>query len=52
LKSLQILESSNDGITGGVKGSHPIWGYYKMFSYPAWAVKFFIDALLEEESVG
>jgi len=52
MKSLQILESSNGGIVGGVKGSHPIWGYYKMFSYPAWAVKFFIDALLEEESVG
>lgn len=49
LKSLQVLESPNFGIAGGIKGSHPIWGMYRTFGYPAWAAKFFIDALIAEE---
>lgn len=51
LKSLQNLTSSNGGIRGGIKGSHPIWGEYASFRYPSWAVKFFIDALLLEEEI-
>jgi hypothetical protein len=35
-----------DGIRGGIKGSHPIWGSYEPFRYPNWAAKFFVDALL------
>ena len=35
-----------DGIRGGIKGSHPIWGGYDPFRYPNWAAKFFVDALL------
>lgn len=50
LKSLQILGSDN-AISGGIKGSNPIWGFYKMFSYPAWATKFFVDALLLEDEI-
>lgn len=49
LKSLQVLDSPNAGIRGGIKGSHPIWGLYRTFGYPAWAAKFFIDALIAEE---
>lgn len=49
LKSLQILDSSSSGIKGGIKGSHPIWGLYRSLGYPAWAAKFFIDALIAEE---
>lgn len=47
LKSIQDLTSSNNGIRGGIKGSHPIWGKYDPFFYPNWATKFFVDALLE-----
>ncbi len=49
LKALQVLKSRNAGISGGIKGSHPIWGLYRSFGYPAWAAKFFIDALIAEE---
>ncbi|MFC1962421.1 hypothetical protein ACFLWB_00225 [Chloroflexota bacterium] len=51
LKLLQCLTSPENGIRGGIKGSHPIWGNYLSFRYPSWAVKFFIDALLLEESI-
>lgn len=51
LKSSQVLDSSEVGIRGGIKGSQPIWGLYRTFGYPCWAVKFFIDALLLEEKV-
>lgn len=49
LKSTQNLTSSNPGIKGGIKGSHPIHGLYITFQYPNWAAKFFIDALIAEE---
>jgi hypothetical protein len=36
------------GITGGVSGSHPIWGRYQPLRYISWGNKFFADALLLE----
>lgn len=51
VKSTQDLRSRNPGIRGGVKGSHPIWGRYIRFSYPNWAAKFFVDALMLEDEV-
>jgi hypothetical protein len=33
-------------IRGGMAGSYPIWGAYERFCYPAWAAKFFADALM------
>ena len=39
-------ENINDGISGGIKGSHPVWGGYDPFRYPNWAAKFFADSLL------
>jgi uncharacterized protein YyaL (SSP411 family) len=42
------LRSSNPGIHGGVKGSHPIWGAYMTWRLPSWAVKFTLDALFQE----
>ena len=36
---------------GGIQGSHPIHGGCAPFSYLSWAAKFFIDAILLEESV-
>jgi uncharacterized protein YyaL (SSP411 family) len=48
LKRTQSLRSSNPGIRGGVKGSHPTWGRYHRASYVCWGAKFFADALLAE----
>lgn len=33
-------------IRGGMAGSYPIWGAYERFCYPAWAAKFFADAVM------
>lgn len=51
VKSTQNLTSANPGIRGGIKGSHPVWGKYMRYSYPNWAAKFFIDALLLQEEI-
>jgi hypothetical protein len=57
-RSLDYVTSHHDvhardpDIRGGVKGSHPLWGSYAGFSYPNWAAKFFIDALLLQEEAG
>ncbi|MDJ0899159.1 MAG: hypothetical protein QNJ55_10140 [Xenococcus sp. MO_188.B8] len=44
--SCQDILTSDLNIRGGIKGSQPIWGKYTRLSYPNWATKFFIDALL------
>lgn len=51
LKATQNICTYNRAIRGGIKGSHPIYGEYLAFSFPNWATKFFIDALLLEETV-
>jgi len=33
-------------IRGGIAGSYPLWGAYERFCYPAWAAKFFADAII------
>lgn len=43
------LHSSNQGVKGGVKGSHPIWGHYMPSRFPNWAAKFALDAFFQEE---
>ena len=48
LKSIHDCASTNPHVRGAVKGSHPIWGRYLFGSYPNWAAKFFMDALLME----
>ncbi len=42
----QDLTTQNPDLRGAIKGSHPIWGRYAPLSYPNWATKFFIDAVL------
>jgi hypothetical protein len=42
----QDTETNDRDVRGAIKGSHPIWGRYAPFTYPNWATKFFIDALL------
>jgi uncharacterized protein YyaL (SSP411 family) len=51
LKKTQNVEAKNQGVRGGIKGSHPIHGGYMPYSYPNWATKFFLDALILEEAV-
>ena len=50
MKTMQNLESSDPGIRGGIPGAFPIYGWYAPFSFPNWAAKFFIDALMLEEN--
>ncbi len=42
----QAVDGAGPDIRGGVKGSQPIWGGYAPFTYPSWAAKFLVDALL------
>jgi hypothetical protein len=42
----QDLATADANIHGAVKGSQPVWGAYSPFTYPNWATKFLIDALL------
>jgi len=49
VKSVQNLNSKNPGVRGGIKGAHPIYGWYAPFCYINWAAKFFIDALMLED---
>jgi DUF1680 family protein len=51
VKSTQNLKTRHPGICGGVKGSHPISGFYMQYSYPNWAAKFLADSLMLEESL-
>jgi hypothetical protein len=42
----QDLATPNLALRGAIKGSQPIWGRYAPLSYPNWATKFFLDAIL------
>ncbi len=46
VRSRQDIHTGNSDIRGGIKGSHPIWQKYAPFSFPNWAAKFFVDAML------
>ena len=46
----QNLRTRNPSVRGAIAGSWPIYGHYQRFTYPNWAAKFFIDALLALES--
>jgi uncharacterized protein YyaL (SSP411 family) len=49
LRQTQDLTSKVNGIRGGIRSCDPIYrGYIKLF-YSNWAVKFFIDLLLQQE---
>lgn len=51
LKTRQQLRLRDEQIYGAIPGSWPIWGKYIHFTYPNWAPKFFIDALIVEETI-
>lgn len=42
----QDIETTNPNVQGAIAGSYPLWGRYAPLSYPNWAAKFFIDAML------
>ncbi len=44
--SCQDIRTSNLNVKGAIKGSQPVWGRYSRLTFPSWAAKFFIDALL------
>ena len=48
MKTVQILDSKNPAIKGAIPGAFPIYGWYAPFSFPNWAAKFFVDALMLE----
>lgn len=50
--SIQDMTVSNDGIRGGMPGSHPRSGGYMKNRYPNWAAKFFMDALMLQLEAG
>lgn len=51
LVRVQLLHTDHPGIHGGIGGSEPIHGVYGRFEILNWAVKFFIDALMLEQSL-
>ena len=51
LKSKQLINKRYQEITGGIKGSDPIWGAYRSYYVINWAVKFFCDSLLLEDEI-
>ncbi len=51
LRSVQWLGTGRAGLDGGIAGSYPLHGAYGRFEVLNWAVKFFADALMMEESI-
>jgi len=51
LKSTVNIRTRNADVRGALKGSDPVWGQYERFSFPNWATKFYLDALLLLEEV-
>jgi hypothetical protein len=51
LRRLQDCATANANVRGGIKGSHPIWGRYLFGTFPNWAAKFFMDAVMVEDAV-
>lgn len=51
VKRHQRIGRVHPGVDGAIAGSFPIWGRYAPFSFPNWATKFYVDALLLEPAV-
>lgn len=51
VKAAQAMDREEEGIKGGIPGSHPIWGDYIEHGYPNWAAKYFIDAMLAKQKM-
>jgi len=42
----QEMNTADLDVGGAIKGSQPLWGRYAPFTFPSWASKFFVDAML------
>ena len=51
LKALQDLDAADQGIQGAIGGSFPPLGEYMPAGYPNWATKYFLDALLAQDTI-
>ena len=51
VKQTQPLDYGASGFQGGIPGSYPVWGGYISLAFPNWAVKFFVDALLQKRRI-
>ena len=51
IKAAQPMGYGPKDAHGGIPGSDPLWGDYIYLSFPNWAAKFFIDALMEKSRV-
>ncbi len=49
--SCQDIDTADPNVRGAIKGSDPIWGPYTPLTYPNWATKFFIDAMILRSEV-
>lgn len=47
--SCQDIHVKNSDVHGAISGSYPVWGRYSPMTYPNWAAKFFVDALLVQQ---
>jgi hypothetical protein len=52
LKSLQLIDSPNQNLNGALAGSFPFLGEYMRAGYPNWATKYFLDALMLQDTHG
>lgn len=50
LKGLQLLVSHEPAAVGAIAGSFPIFGAYMRAGYPNWATKYYLDALMLQQS--
>ena len=47
---IEDVDTEDDDVRGAIAGSYPIWGRYAPLTFPNWATKFFIDALIAARS--
>jgi uncharacterized protein YyaL (SSP411 family) len=52
LKASQVVDCADPGVNGALAGSLPIFGEYMTGGYPNWATKYFLDALMLQETHG
>ena len=52
LKALQLIDSPNQNLNGALAGSFPFLGEYMRAGYPNWATKYFLDALMLQDTHG
>jgi len=51
LKSTQDILINDENLKGAMAGSFPVWGEYLPWMYPNWAIKFFIDLLVQRRKI-